>query len=98
MTQDVSIMTKIQKVEDTLNESMYKLDVLKKRLKTKLLTMETREEMEMKLEQIKEVLEQNEAKLKSLRRQNTKSFMLAASLIFCCFLLYGLYLMFYGTI
>ncbi|XP_076763889.1 uncharacterized protein LOC143431207 isoform X2 [Xylocopa sonorina] len=98
MTQDVSIMTKIQKVEDTLNESMYKLDVLKKRLKTKLLTMETREEMEMKLEQIKEVLEENEEKLKSLRRQNTRSFMLAASIIFCCFLFYGLYLMIYGTI
>ncbi|XP_043526420.1 uncharacterized protein LOC122537372 isoform X1 [Frieseomelitta varia] len=55
MTQDQTIMTKIQKVEDTLNESMYKLDVLKKRLKTKLLTMETREELESKLEEIQEV-------------------------------------------
>ncbi|XP_043586597.1 uncharacterized protein LOC122569508 isoform X2 [Bombus pyrosoma] len=54
MTQDETIMTKIQKVEDTLNESMYKLDVLKKRLKTKLLTMETREELESKLEEIQE--------------------------------------------
>ncbi|XP_060832736.1 uncharacterized protein LOC132916613 [Bombus pascuorum] len=98
MTQDETIMTKIQKAEDTLNESMYKLDVLKKRLKTKLLTMETREELESKLEEIQEVLVKNEEKLKSLRRQNTKSFMVAASMIFACFLLYGLYVLFYGTI
>ncbi|KAG6797662.1 hypothetical protein HZU73_06982 [Apis mellifera caucasica] len=98
MTQDESIMTKIQKVEDTLNESMYKLDMLTKKLKTKLLTMETREELETQLEEIKEVLKKNEEKLKKLRKQNTKSFMIAASIIFACFLLYGLYLMFYGTI
>ncbi|PBC33571.1 uncharacterized protein LOC108001777 [Apis cerana] len=98
MTQDESIITKIQKVEDTLNESMYKLDMLTKKLKTKLFTMETREELETQLEEIKEVLKKNEEKLKKLRKQNTKSFMVAASIIFACFLLYGLYLMFYGTI
>ncbi|XP_017762778.1 PREDICTED: uncharacterized protein LOC108552642 isoform X1 [Eufriesea mexicana] len=98
MTQNESIMTKIQKVENMLNESMYKLNILKKRLDTKLLTMQTREELETKLEEVKQELEKNEEKLKNLRRQNTKSFMLAASLIFACFLLYGLYLMFYGTI
>lgn len=77
---------------------MYKLDMLTKKLKTKLLTMETREELETQLEEIKEVLKKNEEKLKKLRKQNTKSFMIAASIIFACFLLYGLYLMFYGTI
>lgn len=77
---------------------MYKLDMLTKKLKTKLFTMETREELETQLEEIKEVLKKNEEKLKKLRRQNTKSFMVAASIIFACFLLYGLYLMFYGTI
>lgn len=77
---------------------MYKLDMLTKKLKTKLFTMETREELETQLEEIKEVLKKNEEKLKKLRKQNTKSFMIAASIIFACFLLYGLYLMFYGTI
>lgn len=77
---------------------MYKLDMLTKKLKTKLFTMETREELETQLEEIKEVLKKNEEKLKKLRKQNTKSFMVAASIIFACFLLYGLYLMFYGTI
>lgn len=77
---------------------MYKLDMLTKKLKTKLLTMETREELETQLEEIKEVLKKNEEKLKKLRKQNIKSFMIAASIIFACFLLYGLYLMFYGTI
>ncbi|XP_017762779.1 PREDICTED: uncharacterized protein LOC108552642 isoform X2 [Eufriesea mexicana] len=75
MTQNESIMTKIQKVENMLNESMYKLNILKKRLDTKLLTMQTREELETKLEEVKQELEKNEEKLKNLRRQNTKSFM-----------------------
>ncbi|KOC63127.1 hypothetical protein WH47_02636 [Habropoda laboriosa] len=77
---------------------MHKLDVLEKKLKTKLLTMESREELETKLEEIKEVLKKNEEKLKRLRKQNTKSFMVAASLAFACFLLYGLYFMIYGKI
>ncbi|CAK9797580.1 hypothetical protein ANTQUA_LOCUS1232 [Anthophora quadrimaculata] len=98
MTQDKTIMTKIQKVEDTLAESMHKLDVLEKRLKKKLLTMESREELETKLEEIKEVLRTNEEKLKRLRKQNTKTFMVAACLVFACFLLYGLYLMIFGKV
>lgn len=77
---------------------MHKVDVLEKRLKTKLLTMESREELETKLEEIKEVLRKNEDKLKSLRKQNTRSFMVAACIVFACFLLYGLYSMFYGSI
>lgn len=85
-------------MEDTLKDSMYKVDVLEKKLRTKLLTIESREQLETKLEEIKEVLKKNEEKLKHLRKENTKSFMVAGSLVFLCFLFYGLYLMIYGKI
>ncbi|XP_029055533.1 uncharacterized protein LOC114882733 [Osmia bicornis bicornis] len=98
MARNETIMTKIQKVEDTLKDSMYKVDVLEKKLRTKLLTIESREQLETKLEEIKGVLKKNEEKLKYLRKENTKSFMVAGSLVFICFLLYGLYLMIYGKI
>ncbi|XP_076677285.1 uncharacterized protein LOC143373694 [Andrena cerasifolii] len=98
MTQEESIMVKVQKVEDALKDSLYRVDVLEKRLKTKLLTMENRERLESELEEVKDVLKKNEEKLQGLRKQNTKSFMVAASLIFACFLFYGLYLMLYGKL
>ena len=91
-------MIMIQKAEDALKDSLYRVDVLEKRLKTKLLTMENRERLESELVEVKEVLKKNEEKLQGLRKQNTKSFMVAASLIFACFLLYGLYLMLYGKL
>ena len=91
-------MIKIRKVEAALNDSLYRLDVLENRLKTKLLTMENRERLKSELEEVKDVLKKNEEKLRGLRKQNTKSFMVAASLIFACFLLYGLYLMLYGKL
>ena len=91
-------MIKVQKVEDALKDSLYRVDVLEKRLKTKLLTMENRERLESELEEVKDVLKKNEEKLQGLRKQNTKSFMVAASLVFACFLLYGLYLMLYGKL
>ncbi|XP_076242364.1 uncharacterized protein LOC143184194 [Calliopsis andreniformis] len=98
MTQEETIMTKMQKVEDSLRDSLHRVDVLEKRLKTKLFTMETRERLETELEDLKEVLKRNEEKLMGLRKQNTKSFMVAACLVFACFLLYGLYLMIFGEI
>lgn len=88
----------MQRVEDALKDSLHRVDVLEKRLKTKLLTMENRERLETELEDVKEVLKRNEEKLQGLRKQNTKSFMVAASMVFACFLLYGLYLMIYGKI
>lgn len=98
MTHNDTIMVKMQRVEDALQDSMHRVNMLERKLKTKLLTMENRERLETELEDVKEVLKRNEQKLQSLRKENTKSFMVAASLVFACFLFYGLYLMFFGTI
>ncbi|XP_031826267.1 uncharacterized protein LOC116424255 [Nomia melanderi] len=93
-----SIMRKMQKVEDALQDSLHRVHILENRLKTKLLTMENRERLETELEEVKEVLKRNEEKLLSLRKQNRKTYMVAASMVFACFLLYGLYLMIYGKL
>lgn len=98
MAQNDTVMTKMQKVEEALKDSLHRVNILEKRLKTKLLTLENRERLETELEEVKDVLKRNEEKLLGLRKENTKSFMVAASLVFTCFLLYGLYLMFYGNI
>ncbi|XP_043248127.1 uncharacterized protein LOC143342512 isoform X1 [Colletes latitarsis] len=98
MTRQKTIMTQIQLVENVLKESMYRVDVLQKRLDSKLLTTESREQLEAELEEVKKVLKRNADEIQNLRKQNTKSFMVVASLVFACFLLYGLYLMLYDKI
>lgn len=69
--------------------------MIERRLKTKLLTVENRERLEAELEEVKEVLKRNEERLLSLRKEKTRSFIVAAALIFACFLIYGIFLMFF---
>lgn len=84
-------------MEDSLKDSVHRVEVIERKLQTKLLTMETREKLEHELELVKEVLQKNEDHLHSLRRQNTKSFMVAAALVFAIFLIYGLYCTIFNT-
>lgn len=88
----------MEHVEESLKDTLYRVEVIEKKLKTKLLTMENRERLENELEEVKEVLRRNEKKLQNLRKENSKSFMVAACLIFVCFLLYGIYLMIFENI
>ncbi|KYN36238.1 hypothetical protein ALC56_09198, partial [Trachymyrmex septentrionalis] len=57
-----------------------------------------REKLENELEEVKEVLRRNEKELQNLRKENSKSFMIAACLVFVCFLIYGTYLLIFGNI
>ncbi|KAM0736396.1 hypothetical protein ACS0PU_010357 [Formica fusca] len=98
MTRSDTVITKMEHVEESLKDTLYRVEVIEKKLKTKLLTTENRERLENELEEVKEVLRRNEKKLQSLRKENSKSFMVAACLIFVCFLLYGIYLMIFGNI
>lgn len=88
----------MEHVEESLKDTLYRVEVIEKKLKTKLLTTENRERLENELEEVKEVLRRNEKKLQNLRKENSKSFMVAACLIFVCFLLYGIYLMIFENI
>jgi len=83
----------MEHVEESLNDTLYKVEVIERKLKTKLLTTENRERLEKELEEVKAVLRRNEKELQSLRKENSKSFMVVVCLIFICFLLYGVYVM-----
>lgn len=55
-----------------------------------------RKTTENDLAEIKKLLEKNEEVLKSLHKENSKSFVLAVLIMFLCFLVYGVYMMFWG--
>ncbi|EGI63558.1 hypothetical protein G5I_08076 [Acromyrmex echinatior] len=92
---DMQIM---EHVEESLKDTLYRVEAIERKLKTKLLTTENREKLENELEEVKEVLRRNEKELQNLRKENSKSFMIAACLIFVCFLIYGTYLLIFGNI
>lgn len=94
----VIVSLQMKCVEDSLQDTLYRVQVIEQRLKTKLLTIENRERLENELEEVKEVLKKNEEQLKSLRKENSKSFMIALCLGFLCFLFYGVYLMIYENV
>lgn len=83
----------MEHVEGSLKDTLYRVEEIERKLKTKLLTTENRERLEKQLEDVKEVLRRNEEKLQNLRKENSKSFMVVVCLIFLCFLFYGLYVM-----
>lgn len=88
----------MEHVEESLKDTLYRVEVIERKLKTKLLTTENRERLENELEQVKEVLRRNEKELQNLRKENSKSFMITACLVFVCFLFYGVYLLIFGNI
>ncbi|XP_014476429.1 PREDICTED: uncharacterized protein LOC106745382 [Dinoponera quadriceps] len=90
---DDTVINKIKHVEDSLKNTLHRVEMIEKKLRTRLLTTENRERLENELEDVKEVLRRNEEKLQSLRKENSKSFMVAACLVFLCFLFYGVYMM-----
>lgn len=91
-------MKKIHQVDEILKNSWHRVEKIQEKLRTKLLTTEHREKLETELEEIQEALKENRNTLKYLRRENSKSFMIAACLVFICFLFFGIYSMFIGNI
>ncbi|PSN52947.1 hypothetical protein C0J52_03642 [Blattella germanica] len=52
------------------------------------------ERLEKELAEVRSILSKNEAELKTLHKENSKSFVVAVMLMFFAFLIYGLYVMF----
>ncbi|KAL6263281.1 hypothetical protein P5V15_006081 [Pogonomyrmex californicus] len=98
MTRNDTIISKMEHVEESLKDTLYRVEVIERKLKTKLLNAEDREKLEGELEEVKKVLRRNEKELQSLRKENSKSFMITACLVFVCFLFYGIYLMIFKKI
>lgn len=70
------------------------MQLLENKLKTKDLPPDQIKIIENELKEARKLLETNEEQLSKLHGQNRRSFAVASSLFFVCFLVYGLYLMF----
>lgn len=69
---------------------------LEEQLKTRKVPPEVKKTIELELQEMRKLLATNEDHLSNLHRENRRSFAVAASLFFVIFLIYGLYLMFFG--
>ncbi|XP_011696843.1 PREDICTED: uncharacterized protein LOC105455310 [Wasmannia auropunctata] len=98
MTRSDTIISKMQHVEDSLKDTLHRVEVIERKLHTEVLSIENRERLENELEEVKAVLRRNEKELQNLRKENSKSFMITACLVFVCFLVYGVYLMIFGNV
>ncbi|XP_014210834.1 uncharacterized protein LOC106641101 [Copidosoma floridanum] len=89
-SRDSTVMYELQKVQDVIQHINHRIGVLQKKLAQKL-EIENRESLEIELEDAKKVLKKNEELLKKLRKDNTKTFIIVACIIFALFLIFGLY-------
>lgn len=76
---------------------MQRIELLESSLKAPNLSDEKRKIMDTEINEIKKLLTTNKELLADLHKENSKSFALTASLVFACFLVYGVYVMVYGA-
>lgn len=87
----------ISNANDTIQELMQRIELLESNLKSPNLSDDKRKVMEHEINEIKKLLNTNKDLLGDLHKENSKSFALTASLVFACFLVYGVYVMIYGA-
>lgn len=90
-------MLQITASNDTVNELMRRIEDIEVRLRSPQLVEEKRRILEREVGDIRKLLQTNRTQLKELHKENSKSFALTACLVFVCFLVYGCYVMIYGT-
>lgn len=76
---------------------MQRIKILESSLESPNLSDDKRKIMENEINEIKKLLNTNKELLSVLHKENSKSFALTACLVFVCFLVYGVYVMIYGT-
>lgn len=76
---------------------MERIQLLETSLKSPSLSDDKRKIMVNEINEIKKLLTTNKELLAELHKENSKSFALTASLVFACFLVYGVYVMIYGA-
>ncbi|KAG4075308.1 hypothetical protein HA402_003099 [Bradysia odoriphaga] len=91
------IQEQISNANDTIEQLMQRIELLETSLKSPNLMDDKRKIMETEINEIKKLLSTNKDLLADLHKENSKSFALTASLVFACFLLYGVYVMIYGA-
>lgn len=87
----------ISNSNDAIEQLMERIKDMENNLKSPSLSNEKRKIIENEINEIKKLLTTNKELLSQLHKENTKSFALTASLVFACFLLYGVYVMIYGA-
>ncbi|XP_049789625.1 uncharacterized protein LOC126195157 [Schistocerca nitens] len=88
-----SILSGIRSAEDCIKYGFYRIEALERNLRSRHLSSDERQRIEGELEEVKEELKRNQHELKHLQKENTKSFAMAAILMFLCFLVFGVYKM-----
>ncbi|KZS12819.1 uncharacterized protein LOC116928966 [Daphnia magna] len=91
-----SVTTEIEKREREVKQFYHRIETVEKALRLRELTPDQRTEFEKELDLLKTVLKNNEEQLKSLQKENYKTGIIAMALIFICFLVYGLQVMFWN--
>ena len=86
----------IEKREEEIKQFYYRIETVEKSLRLRELTPDQRTEFEKELDLLKTVLKNNEEQLKSLQKENYKTGIIAMALIFICFFVYGLTVMFWN--
>nr|CAD7612054.1 unnamed protein product [Timema genevievae] len=72
-----SIITQIENAEDQINKCYFQVGVLEAKLKTKHISDQDRTEIENELQIMKKSLSDHEIQLKTLHKENTKTFAIA---------------------
>lgn len=88
-----SIISEIEKAEQSIKTCFYRVEVLEKNLKSHFISTEKRERLEKELADVKSLLTENESELRRLHKENSKTFAVAVIIMFFAFLMYGIYIM-----
>jgi len=81
--------------EADIKKCYHRIETIERALRLRELTLEERTKFDHELAALKDLLKTNEKYLKALQTENFKTGLLTSSLIFICFLCYGLYVMFW---
>lgn len=79
-----------------MKDCYQRIDNVERALRLRELTPEERTDFEKELDLLKTILQRNEEQLKSLRKENYRTGVIATALIFICFLVYGLQAMYWN--
>ena len=90
-----SFPNQISLQEEEIKLSYHRIETIERALRLRELTPEERTTFEQEINILKDSLKVNEENLKSLRKENHITGVLVTALIFVCFLVYGLYVMFW---
>ena len=87
----------IESSNEIISTLMQRIQSMESCLKDPNIESVKRKIIETELNEIKKLLTTNKELLSKLHKDNSKSFALTACLVFLCFLVYGIYVMIYGT-